>query len=82
MSSPGTRPPSQLPAYQESPEAVLARLGADPALGLTAVEAAARLRQYGLNELASPPATPAWRRFLDQFQSPLVLLLLVATLIS
>lgn len=76
------RPPSPLPAYQESPEVVLVRLGTDPALGLTTAEAAARLRQYGLNELMSPPSPPAWRRLVAQFQSPLVLLLLVATLVS
>ncbi|MCS7056600.1 MAG: cation-translocating P-type ATPase [Thermoflexales bacterium] len=69
-------------AYRESPEAVLARLGADPTLGLTAGEAVARLQRYGPNELQSSPATPAWRKFLAQFQSPLVLLLLVAALIS
>ncbi|GIV85330.1 MAG: haloacid dehalogenase [Candidatus Roseilinea sp.] len=82
MSSPSVQLLSPLPAYQESPEAVLARLGADPARGLTADEAAARLRQYGWNELESSPTTPAWRKFLAHFQSPLVLLLWVATLIS
>ncbi|BCX04041.1 MAG: haloacid dehalogenase [Candidatus Roseilinea sp.] len=73
---------SQPPAYQESPEAVVARLSADPVRGLTSAEAEVRLHRYGPNELESSPATPAWRRFLAQFQSPLVLLLLAATLIS
>ncbi|RMG64989.1 MAG: cation-translocating P-type ATPase [Chloroflexi bacterium] len=82
MPSPSVQHLSQWPAYQESPEAVLARLGADPAHGLTADEAAARLRQYGPNELESPPTTPAWRKFLAGFQNPLVILLLVAALIS
>ncbi len=59
MSLSGTQSPSQLPAYRELPEAVLTCLGVDPALGLTTAEASARLRQYGWNELASPPA---WRR--------------------
>ncbi|MCS6773325.1 MAG: cation-translocating P-type ATPase [Thermoflexales bacterium] len=77
-----------------SPEAVLsspsqhraievaATLGCDPARGLSSTEAAARLQQFGFNELVAQPTPPAWRRFLAQFQSPLVLLLLVATGIS
>lgn len=69
-------------AGHDPAEVVLARLGSDPTHGLTAAEAAARLRRFGLNELASQPPIPLWRRFLAQFESPLVLLLLVATLIS
>ncbi len=68
--------------YQKTAEAVLAGLGSDPARGLTSTEAAARLRQFGPNALAAEPPPPAWRRFVAQFQNPLVALLLVAAAIS
>ena len=68
--------------YQETAEAVLTSLGSDPARGLTSTEAAARLRQFGPNALAAEPPPPAWRRFVAQFQNPLVALLLVAAVIS
>ena len=54
----------------------------DAARGLSAGEAQARLARYGKNELPPAPPTPAWRKFLAQFQNPLTVLLLVATLIS
>ncbi len=68
--------------YRETAEAVLVGLGSDPAHGLTSTEAAARLRQFGPNALAAEPPPPAWRRFVAQFQNPLVALLLVAAVIS
>ena len=61
---------------------VLARLGTDPARGLSDAEARSRLAQWGRNELPSTPPVPAWRRLLAQFTSPLVLLLLAACAIS
>jgi P-type Ca2+ transporter type 2C len=62
--------------------AVLASLGSDGERGLAEVEARRRFARDGPNELASEPPVPAWRRFLGQFQSVLVLLLLAATAIS
>jgi len=50
--------------------------------GLTAGEASERLARDGPNELASAPPVPHWRRFVAQFRSVLVLLLLAATAIS
>ena len=50
--------------------------------GLTDEEASRRLAIVGQNELDAEPMTPAWRRFLLQFRSPLVLLLIAATGIS
>jgi P-type Ca2+ transporter type 2C len=55
---------------------------ADPAQGLTAAEAAQRLLQNGPNELRATAKLSAWRRWLVQFQDPLVLLLLVAIAIA
>ena len=57
-------------------------LNVDTATGLTAAEAKRRLEKFGPNELASAPPVPKWKKFLAQFQDPLVYLLLVATAIS
>ena len=65
-----------------SAAAVAERLGTDPARGVSALEARRRLAEVGRNELAAAAPTPAWRRFLAQFESPLVLLLLLATVVS
>jgi len=46
--------------------------------GLTAVEAAARLRADGPNALPERTPDPLWRRFVRQFQSPLIYILLFA----
>ncbi len=54
----------------------------DTTQGLSDADAAARLQQYGPNELAAEKPPAAWRRFLAQFQDALVILLLAATAIS
>lgn len=68
--------------YRETVASVLKHFNGDAARGLSAGEAQARLARYGKNELPPAPPTPAWRKFLAQFQNPLTVLLLVATLIS
>lgn len=50
--------------------------------GLSSAEAARRLGQYGPNELPRAAADPVWKRFLLQFRSPLVYLLLGALLLD
>jgi Ca2+-transporting ATPase len=60
----------------------LARLDTDPAEGLTAAAAQARLAAYGLNELQEAPRPTFWARLLDQFRSFLVIILIVASVIS
>ena len=55
---------------------------AEPSPGLTAAEAAARLGQYGRNELARATSVPPWRILAAQFASPVIWLLLVAAAIS
>jgi Ca2+-transporting ATPase len=52
-------------------------LGASPA-GLSSDEALRRLAEHGPNALPEAPPAPLWRRFLAQFQSPLLYLLLFA----
>ena len=46
--------------------------------GLTATEAQQRLAQHGPNALPEQPPKPLWQRFLRQFQSPLIYILLFA----
>ncbi len=69
-------------AYRRSAVEVIAELSSDPHQGLTSEEVHARLAQYGKNELITEKPLPGWRKFLQQFQDMLVLLLLVATVIS
>ena len=68
--------------YQQSTAEVLAALDTDARLGLSQAEARARLEKYGTNELTAEKPVPAWRKFLEQFQDVLVIVLLIATLIS
>jgi len=57
-------------------------LGVDPAAGLSSAEAAARLARHGENRLAETPPRPVWRKFLDQFRSYLVIVLLFAAALA
>jgi P-type Ca2+ transporter type 2C len=62
--------------------AVAAELGTDIGKGLTAAEAASRLRRHGPNELEAAAAVPAWRKMLGQLADPLIYLLLAAVVVS
>ena len=75
-------PPDLSTAYRSAAAEIVAILETDAQHGLTAEAARLRLQRYGPNELASEQSTPAWRRFLAQFQDVLVILLLIATAIS
>ena len=68
--------------YRQPAEHVLAALDVDPVAGLPSPEARARQSRFGRNVLPEAPPVPAWRRFLAQFQDPLTILLLVATVVS
>ena len=46
--------------------------------GLTSAEAQVRLKQHGPNVLPVTPPVSLWKRFLDQFRSPLIYILLFA----
>ena len=46
--------------------------------GLSSVEATERLATLGPNALPERPPTPLWRRFVGQFESPLIYILLFA----
>jgi Ca2+-transporting ATPase len=46
--------------------------------GLTTAEASERLSRFGPNALPEPVHDPLWRRFVRQFHSPLIYILLFA----
>jgi calcium-translocating P-type ATPase len=50
--------------------------------GLSSDEAGRRLEEYGPNAIEVPPGPGPLRRFLDQFRSPLISILLVAAVIT
>ncbi len=69
------------PWHHLSPEAALDALDADSA-GLDEALVAQRLAEHGPNRLAERPPRPAWLKFLDQFKSLLVLILLGAAVLA
>ncbi|MCU0805849.1 MAG: HAD-IC family P-type ATPase, partial [Burkholderiales bacterium] len=69
-------------AHARSADETCRAFAVDPGHGLAPGDALARAAAAGANVLASAPPVPAWRKFLAQFESPLVILLLVAGMIS
>ena len=69
---------SETPTFASQEDELFTHLGADIKQGLSAAEATKRLETFGPNAIARGKQTPAWKIFLRQFKSPLVLLLLVA----
>jgi Ca2+-transporting ATPase len=65
-------------AHARATRDICVALHVDPARGLDADDTLARLALAGRNELDQAPPVPAWRKFLAQFESPLVLLLIAA----
>jgi Ca2+-transporting ATPase len=68
--------------YKLESEDVVQRLATSPADGLTTEEAAARLEQYGPNELVEKGAKSPWLILLDQFKDAMVIILFIAALVS
>lgn len=50
--------------------------------GLTQAEAQERQATYGSNEIQGKSPKPAWKRFLEEFNQPLIYILLVAGLVT
>ena len=50
--------------------------------GLSHSEANQRIARYGYNEIEERKRTPAWKMFLNQFKSILIIILIIATIIS
>ncbi|MGB4594169.1 MAG: calcium-translocating P-type ATPase, PMCA-type [Coriobacteriia bacterium] len=74
--------PREMDWHVMAPEDVLSALGSHPERGLSSEEAAARLVQYGSNELAAAEKSPAWKMFLAQFNDFMIWVLMVAVVIS
>jgi len=73
---------SNIPIWALGENELFSHLGADTAHGLSAAEAAARLESVGPNAISQGKQTSAWKIFLRQFTSPIVLLLVVAAGLS
>ena len=67
--------------WADESDAVAARLGVDPVVGLTSAGSAARVAADGYNELLETPARPAWRLFAAQFANTMIVVLVVAGLV-
>jgi len=65
-----------------SPTDSVRALDTDTATGLSSEEAVARLERYGQNRLAESRPRPVWLKFLDQFKSYLVIVLLFAAVLA
>ena len=68
--------------YALSPSEVAARLGVDPAAGLTAAQAARQLAKDGPNALPEEKPKPGWRRFLEEYRSYMQIILVAAAIVS
>ena len=68
--------------HSESAEFAAAQLKVEPASGLAAEVAKVRLVEYGPNRLAEKLPRPAWLKFLDQFKSFLILILIAAAILA
>lgn len=71
------RPYWSLPAADN-----LAQQGSAADTGLSAEEANARLRRFGPNLLTAKKSTSPWQIFINQLKSPIMLILIFATLVS
>ena len=60
-------------------EEVVGFLGVNLATGLSADEVRRRQKEFGPNRVTARRGTPAWMKFLQQFNQPLVYILLVAS---
>lgn len=63
-------------------EEVERRLGTNIQSGLTWMEAERRKGMFGANEFVVKQEDPLWRKYLEQFQNPLILLLLASAFVS
>lgn len=50
--------------------------------GLTAAEVSESRRKYGVNILTPPEKEPLWKRFLEKFGDPLIIILMIAGVLS
>lgn len=68
--------------YQQSAEEVLRHFGTDPTKGLKEEKVSSRQYRDGFNEFAKKKHTTMWQKFISQFKSFMIIVLLVAAAIS
>jgi Ca2+-transporting ATPase len=73
---------AELEAWRVDASDVAAALGTAVADGLDPGVAELRLAQHGRNELAEKRQRPQWMLFVDQFTSPMILVLMAAAVIT
>ena len=66
------------PWHKLAAEAIVGSLAVNLSAGLTADEVRRRQKEFGPNRVTARRGTPAWRKFLQQFNQPLVYILLLA----
>jgi cation-transporting ATPase F len=75
-------PPADPRWHQLETAAVVQLLKSDCQRGLSGAEVTRRQQEYGPNSVSARGGTPAWKRFLQQFNQPLVYLLVAASVIT
>ena len=68
--------------YSMPAEQLTARLGVDPAVGLSSQRAAELLEQHGPNALPVEHAIPGWKRFIHEYRSYMQMILVGAAIVS
>jgi len=68
--------------YSATPEEVTAKLGVDPAVGLSSRQAADLLERNGPNALPVEQSVPGWKRFIGQYRTYMQLILVGAAIVS
>jgi Ca2+-transporting ATPase len=61
---------------------VLSKLGTDRSVGLSEKDVVERRGRCGWNEFNISNNEPVWKKYLDQFKNPLIILLLISATIS
>src|SRR5947208_2879079 len=80
--STGPRPSEDNGWYAAGPVEVAARLGVDPAVGLSGQRATELLEQHGPNDLPAEASVPGWKRLLGQYRTYMQLILVAAAIVS
>lgn len=68
--------------YNQSQEEVLEKLGTDRSRGITAAQAAERLKEYGENSLKERKKKTNLERFLGQFKDAMIIILILSAMVS
>src|SRR3954469_18817999 len=82
VAQPPAGPSGDAPPYSVPAADVAARLGVDPAAGLTAARAGELLAGHGPNALPAEEPVPGWRLFLEQYRTYMQMILVGAAIVS